>query len=494
MSKIQSVNYPKQPKSAPKHGNYAYTQNFGLGLSDLPKGAQIILTKGVGERIDARTGWAGRKLKWLADWKGEKQTQLINALFTTTLAPVMIAYNPFAKQDEKTKKYTALRQPISAAIALAVALPITVKLDRFMDNLYHNGHFETIDLRVAPSKDTLTRAFYKNEKVGAFSRMWKFLKGEENPKLEQFIEDVQKERLDFFTTLITEDPKNITFDEASKAIMVNGKDIQAGQKIRVPGFETKAALDKYLRANNFHNRKFGDFLKERFGFEFYPNGELKPRVTETKLSTVKAMDFLKEIGLIDDKVNETSLRKMLGYFQQSRKIPNTAHIFRNAKLDPEAPGQLLEIIGKLQTRNTQVYVGEEFGKAKTTTLGQFLHQLEISLTPEKPNERSLEMVTKKSMNETLSDFKRILAGSQLDGFEKGAGINNYAKNMLKTSAKRMESYASNYKGYTGIIFNLVTTAVACTILNWAYPRIMERFFPHLTKSDKQPDAAKGGNK
>lgn len=494
MSKIQAVNYQAQPKLAQPQANYAPAQSFGHGLSDLPEGVQKLLTKEVGTRIDQRLGRAGKFYRWLANWKGEKQTQLINAFFTTTLAPLMIAYNPFVKQDEKTKKYTALRQPISAGIALAVTLPLTVKLDRFMDNLYHNGHFSTIDLRMAPSKDTLTRAFYKNEKVGFFARIGKFLSGEENPKLDKFIADVQKERMDFFTALVTEDPKDIVFDEALKTIRIKGEDVQAKQKIRVPGFETKEALDKFLQANSFHKKTFGQFLKERFGFEFFPDGELKPNIAESRLSNIKAMDFLKEMGLIDDKVTETELRKALGVLQQSRKIKDVQSIFKGIKMSSKDASHLLEIVGKNTTRVTQLYMGEQLGKAKATTMGQFLHHLGISLSPEKEMEESLQDLIKQPMQEVLEGLGDFFKRFKVEGFKEDAKLNHFTKNILKNSTKRMESYAANYKGYTGIIFNLFTTAAACTILNWAYPRVMERFFPELITAGKKPEAEKGGNK
>lgn len=491
MSKIQAVNYQAQPKLAPKNANHSSAQSFGHGLSDLPKSVQEIFVKGVGDRIDARTGKAGKALKWLSDTQGEIQTQGINNLFTATLAPAMIAFNPFAKQDENTKKYTAWRQPISAVIAMTAGLGMTYGINGFMENLYNQGYFESIDLRVEPSKDYLKKAYKKHCKETGKT----YSKG----GLKDYSEKFNEKRLDFFTALTTENPDNIKFNPETKAILVNGQDIQEGvdKALRVPGFETKEALDKYLSVNNYHQRTFGDFLTERFGFEFYPSGDLKPKVTGAKLSEIKAMDFLKEMGLVDEKVTETALRRSLGIFQQDRKVPEYIKNLKeeaNVNMSLKGAKKELEIRGKLDTRNTQAYMGEELGKSKLTTMGQLFHQYNIDDMHANPKGLSLPELTKKPLKEALVVFKELFEKSKLEGFKSGQDASHFGKNILKNSVKRMAENAKNYKNYTGIAFNLITTAISCTILNWAYPRIMERFFPELTKSEKKPEDAKGGNK
>ena len=62
-------------------------------------------------------------------WQGELGGIMITAIGTGLIAPLSIAFNPFVKskpnatEEEKkeldnTKKYTAMRQPISAALAI----------------------------------------------------------------------------------------------------------------------------------------------------------------------------------------------------------------------------------------------------------------------------------------------------------------------------------------------------------------------------------------
>ena len=47
-----------------------------------------------------------------------------NGIGTAFVAPIFIAFNPIAKQDPKKKKYSAMRQPISAIIATAMGFAI----------------------------------------------------------------------------------------------------------------------------------------------------------------------------------------------------------------------------------------------------------------------------------------------------------------------------------------------------------------------------------
>lgn len=488
MSKIQAVNYQNQPKLAQKTANHAPAQSFGSGLSDLPKPAQEILTKGVGERIDKRLGKMGKVYAWLSGTQGEIQTQAINNLFTATLAPAMIAFNPFVKQDENTKKYSAWRQPISAVIAMTAGLGMTLGINKFMEKLYHQGYFESIDLRMVPDKNYLKKTYYKTEeKCGFFSRSWKLLKGEENAKRDDYIKRVHEERLDFFTRLLSEDPKNIKFDEKTKAIMVNGKDLQMGQTIKVPGFETKEALDNYLKANSFHEKTFGDFLKERFDFESFPDGELKPHITKSRLSDTKAIDFLKEMGFVDETVTETGVRKTLSKIYENKKLGESTESFKfsSIKLSAETATKQLEIHGKLTARTIQMYLGEQ-GKAEVTTMGQLLHPLLTS--------KHLNELSKISMHQTFEAFKDIFKSFELEGFKENAKASDFAKNILKNSTKRLTEHSKNYQKYAGIGTNLITTGISCYILNWAYPRIMERFFPELNTAAKKPNEAKGGNK
>lgn len=50
--------------------------------------------------------------------KEENTKTLINAIGTAAVAPIMVIYNPLSKKDKDSRKYSALRQPVSAVVAI----------------------------------------------------------------------------------------------------------------------------------------------------------------------------------------------------------------------------------------------------------------------------------------------------------------------------------------------------------------------------------------
>ena len=82
-------------------------------------------------------------LEWL---RGELGGILITALGTGLVAPIFIAFNPFVKPKEdatpeekedvkNTKVYTAMRQPISALLAIVFQASILKSIDKGLDLL-----------------------------------------------------------------------------------------------------------------------------------------------------------------------------------------------------------------------------------------------------------------------------------------------------------------------------------------------------------------------
>lgn len=514
MSKVQSVNY--QNKSNLRQKNYASRQSFGKGNLNLPKDIEESIIDGVKTKVNKRMGLFGFINQKLADSKGEIQTQSINAIFTSTLAPLMIAFNPFSKADKKTKEYTAWRQPISAGIAISGGLAMTISINNYLNTIYNEGYNQAIDLRPEPSNEYLKRIFkYKSDSNKSMMEHLKdnikkikeqgfvsYICSNESPKtkkLNDYVKNIQDQRIEFFTDLLTADPKNIRIDEKTKEIFIGNKALQKEQIIKVPNLETRKQLEEYLEANSLYKLKLSDFLKNKFGFEFYEKGDLKgqfkPHIISSKLSELKAMDFLYEIGLIEEgKVNENELRRTLAvHFQERNRKQLEEEVFNKKVLKEGGIEKLQEFMGKLSSRITQMTVGEEIGKAKAVSLGQFFHQLGYYTSKDKNSDKTLQELMDKPMAKVLKEFEEIFKG-KLVGFGEKTNLEYFAKNIIKKKAKDLAKNAGNHKFFIGIFLNLFTTAITCTILNWAYPRIVEKLFPHLVESDKPSENKKGGTK
>ena len=88
------------------------------------------------------------------------------------------------------------------------------------------------------------------------------------------------------------------------------------------------------------------------------------------------------------------------------------------------------------------------------------------------------------MAEKLKDIKAGVeaaakkAGGNLDDALRSETIAQYTKQTIAKAGDMLGSM----KKYGGIVLSLLTLPLTCGILNWSYPRIVEKFFPNLAKS------------
>lgn len=531
MSKIQQITTGQVQASNSRQSRQAEFEQKFRG-NPLPK-ANIELEaakKFVLDEVEAltakQTGKMGKFLHWMGIGKGEVQNQLVTALFTTTLAPAMIVFNPMAKNKTKEdKKYLALRQPISALIALSGGLAMTKLSEHVLDKIYNEGVVESLDLRLKPNKDYLEGSFNKafddakkNNQLKEFLTKYdgdvssqlkaSGMKGNKVSKaykhdcfMQGYLKKVQEQRLGFFTSLISEKPDNIKLDDSGN-IVVGGKNLQEGHLIKTPNLSTQKELDAYLQKNNLFNITLGDLMKEKFGFEFYENAQgaerYKVNINNDKLSKVKALDFLEEIGLIKEKsVSETELKEVLQRFRQHNKAGEYGELFG---LEANKAEKALNLSGADTSRNVQMTVGEQIGKAKSISLGQMLHQLGY-----KTSNGKIQGLMDKNMADALFELKGMLNG-RLKGVDNKADLKYFAKNLLGKAAATVGQNAGTHRYYITIFVNIFSTLVTCTVLNWAYPRLVEYFFPKLAHAkgkqaeqsvpppvSKQIEVKKGGN-
>ncbi|MDD3593687.1 MAG: hypothetical protein PHX18_03565 [Candidatus Gastranaerophilales bacterium] len=81
---------------------------------------------------------------------------LVNALGTALVAPIFIAWNPISKENQDTKTYSALRQPISAVLAVLTQIGINTQANKYLDKLAHHGKLgPAFDLSMNPPDKVL---------------------------------------------------------------------------------------------------------------------------------------------------------------------------------------------------------------------------------------------------------------------------------------------------------------------------------------------------
>ena len=88
---------------------------------------------------------------------GEVMNILTTAFGTAVVAPIFIAFNPLSKKDKETKMYSALRQPISAVIAVAAQLGVANSFNHWAEKLASTGVIDNMDLKYKPQESYLKK-------------------------------------------------------------------------------------------------------------------------------------------------------------------------------------------------------------------------------------------------------------------------------------------------------------------------------------------------
>lgn len=459
MSKIQEIQ-PKYVTRGFSTGNInrAAKQGFGQApVKPLTKNQEYLIDQALTKDY---LGKKGKFLDFLSRTAGEIQNIWIMNIGTAFVAPLFIANNPISHDDKKTKQYAAWRQPISAVIALAFGLGINIPIPNYIESKVAEGRLEKFDLRAKPPE------VYLKSRYNHIKKHFNNLKGVDK-KYFDMINDGKitnsKEFTDRFPTpqIFTEHVHRATLKNAAKEILDNNN--------------SKSLQNTTLREFLIKNLKFEE--------DFVDKTRLNTDATDSQLSKIKAMDFLREFGYTSDEVNEKSLRTFVNN-----------NLYKNdVKFNPKERKYITRVGETFVTeeaKNTEkitmkhlfkvLGIDENLGSNKKlldTKMDKFLiwldknMNIEASVRSAKPGRRSPVSTKIKSSSELLQ--KR-------------------AENIIKNLAERASKNYGGYKKIQGIALSLAMLPFSCGLLNWAYPRIMEKYFPHLSKTPGKVEDKKGG--
>jgi len=462
MSKIQSVqpNYQLSSKVNLKQLNATQNPSFSGVASDaakaLTKNQELIIDKAIN---NGYLGVKGKFLNFLSSTAGEAQNLWVMNIGTALIAPLLIANNPMSKEDKKTKEYTAWRQPISAVISLATGLGINIPAALYMDRKAAEGAFEKFDLSVDPPKAFLKKR-YNNIKKN-------------------------------FANMKPADKKY--FDMVNNGKITNVKEFET----KYPSFELfhsdiknsalKTAANKLLDRNNtksLRNQTVKDFLIKNLKFEedYLDKSILNPEATASKLSNVKAMDFLRTFGYSSDEVNEKALRAFVNNNMDKNKVKFNA--------DEK----------KFVTRAGESLISEEVKNSETITMKHLFKVLNIengfgnNKQLLNTNMDNFLLWLNKNMDIKTAAESATTKGSNLKKLASAEFLESHAKEIAKSAASKAKANYGAFGKIQGIVLSLATLPFACGVLNWSYPRIMEKCFPHLTSAKKQHSVDDKGGK
>ena len=401
-------------------------------------------------------------MKWMSKFEnniGELQDVCINAVGIGLLAPIFIKYNPLSKTDEDTRTYSAWRQPISAVLAVCTSGLVTIPFSRLVKRMSNDGTFsEPLNKSPFQDKDFLTKQTKKNHPD------WN------DARIENHVNDTMKAQEEALLRSIREnDTVNYTYKNIKDGKITTKS--MSEEKFRDLLSRTIADLkdDEQAQLNRFNNEKIPNRIARDEYFRTHP------KESEDLLNSIKT------------KLNETDNMDEIKKFLEGKK--------KSVKSDKELKKMLTEIIDYAQVDKASVNTKVEhmityLEQSKNETSKEGIERLvkEGTATRRQQYEDSikfLEDIEKdikagKSVKEIEARFK-----AECGKFSESLRNKNFADEVIKKLKDLTKSRIDGCKRIANLIVALAVLPVACSLLNWIYPRFMAAVFPNL--SNKKHD-------
>ena len=404
---------------------------------------------------------------------GETLNNLVTAIGTAGVAPIFIAFNPFSKEDIKSKEYTALRQPISAGITLATQLFVMKNYNKWIDSHAAFLGADEMDLSAKPPASVLrprVKEEYKSYKAQCIRD------GILPQRKSEWIADriIQLQDEAYYNQL-----KNLRQNMDISTISM--KDIVKPSEVE----QMKNVVFKDVLKNKFNFtdeelnlfKNYNDFKSK--GKNLIKAKQLDKTLIHDAINS-KAEDVaikeLEEAIAMEAKVKFKSskvLKEMISDFEKGKLQIREKYKLTN---DAEANHKAVEAIEKeIQELSKKIY-DAKLQKLKVKYDEIVAKSEELKTEAEKITEYAYNKIFKAGSIENIK-----FHGDTLEDAERSVKI----KKWLNTRINKSEAKLKGWKDRSGVLVGLAILPIACGILNWSYPRIMEKFFPNLRAAKKE---------
>lgn len=352
----------------------------------------------IGKEVSKKSKFVPRTLTYLGQNDGEILNTIVTAAGTSVVAPIFIAGNPFSKEDKETKWYSAMRQPISAVIALVFQLYVNNVFNDWMAKQASTGAFgEIYDLRAMPKAKYLSKIIelehpeWNHEQVQ--SEVVKRQEFAERRIVGEHRVNLRDKQVDI-KDLVSKD----SLDDAKKELT---KEIKEQYKDELAGKNPKAT-------ENFINTKLdAKMIEERAIKNIEASVEMEAK------SKFKIRELAEKFNSLDDAIKHITETKPAN----------------------EAEKKLMDnVLDRLE--NIKVY--EQSKGAKPFS----------------------------SIKDLGKTYEKVLHNVKI-------------KRLVKAKTSDAAKAFSKANKWFGIGVSLVTLPFSCGLLNWAYPRVMEKLMPKL---------------
>lgn len=440
-------------------------------------------------------------LEWL---KGESGGILITAIGTGLVAPWFIAFNPFVKakpgatQEEKkelqnTKTYTAMRQPISAVLAIMIQLGLLTPIDRGLDALINKENFAKNFRPDLDQSQINTKSFIKRNVEKAMKK-----EGIKKPSVLNIFKDgwsKYRENSKAYDKIVSDRVGEAQSSQIAKIAKSFGK---TGEIVVPAGKISDSSIAKLV------NKQIEEYISD----------------AEALKISEKGMEFYSKRAEVLIK-NETHLRSIFDKVPEDYKELKT---FLENLLAKEKNADVKELIKEILDRPEDIRKSridrtfERIKNIKDTCRGSY--SKENYLQAMKNRNSELDKIIKELNGDKIADIGTATKDSIKATLEKVAKTCSYDrknsllhtilhdtdtfheqseeifKKMSKDVAKKYKKMVENsYKSFNQplkvLIGVFITLPITCNLLNWVYPRFMDLFFPKLSGAKKSKE---GGNK
>lgn len=399
-------------------------------------------------------------MKWMSKFEnniGELQDVCINAVGTGLLAPIFIKYNPLSKTDEDTRTYSAWRQPISAVLAVCTSGLVTIPFSRLVKRMSNDGTFsEPLNKSPFQDKDFLTKQTKKAHPD------WN------DARIENHVNDTMKAQED---TLLRSIRDNDTVNYTYKSI-TDGKittKSMSKEKFRDLLSRTVADLkeNEQKQLDRFNNEKIPNRIERNEYFRTNPQ---------------KSKEFLDSISA---KINGTDNIDEIKKFLESKKKS-----VKSDKVLKQIVSDLIDYAGvdkesvKTKVDHMLDYHNASIGKNSKAEIEQMVK--EGTAPRVKQYENSIKFL--EDVEKAIKEGKSVKAIEELfnnkkataNFFSESLQNKNLADEIIKKLKDLTKSRIDGCKRIANLIVALAVLPVACSLLNWIYPRFMAAVFPNLS--------------
>ena len=498
------VDLTKQNYTANWRANYQQNQKaqaaqpqFKGGLSNSERIAESL--------PHAKTIKAMKSLEWL---KGEIGGILITALGTGLVAPIFIGYNPFVKapknatpeqkkENENTKLYTAMRQPISAALAIVFQASVQKYIDKGLDKVFNNPKISKYARTNLDQQELNTETYIQSKVKKAMKK-----DGETKPSLIKSLfskkaKEQRKAYVENFNAKV-ENIQNEQIDNIARKFQETGK-INIGE--RYLGWRSTSKLV---------NDQIDSYIQDARALQKTPE---------------KIAKYINRAELLTNKKNEAHIRNIFSQISEQNVTADVQKLLAKEN-NPDIKTLLQEILNKPEDlRYSRVQrTLQRIDCIKTMCGGEFTRdkyknalverngiladriveltgaKLDTKTADQKAVKEAIEKIAQQcSFKDVEGSIQRsVLCDTDTFGKDLSEITKKVYKDITKGYKKLVENNYKSWNQFTKIgVGVFITLPITCTALNWVYPRFMDIFFPSLSGADeKKPEQAQkiGGNK